>query len=111
MELSRTQTHIAEPQLLADALQKSRDLRKRKQRDSNAWLAAREVVKRPRVKKPKHYKEPVYELPKPKVKPKKKKRKYDKEADKERKRKKRKEAAEAAAALLARKKARFSKKK
>ena len=64
MELSPSQTYIAEPQPLADALQKSRDLRKRKQQGSVAWLAAREVVKRPRIKKPTGFKEPTYELKK-----------------------------------------------
>ena len=67
VELSLSHTYIAEPQPLADALQYSRDLRKRKQQDSDDWLAARKVVKRPR-KKPTGFKEPTYELYKPKVK-------------------------------------------
>ena len=63
MKLPKPKNECAEPQPLAVALQKSRDLRKRKQRDSDAWLAARKVVKRSR-KKPTGFKERTYELPK-----------------------------------------------
>ena len=83
VKLPRPKQECAEPQPLAAALQYSRDLRKRKERDSDAWLAARKVVKRPRVKKPTGFKEKVYELPKPKPKPKKKKQR--KESTEERK--------------------------
>ena len=66
MKLPRPRLYLqcAEPQPLAAALQASRDLRERKQRDSNAWLAARKVVKLPGVKKPTGHQDPTYELPK-----------------------------------------------
>ena len=70
VELPKPTHECAEPQPLAAALQYSRDLRKRKERDSDDWLDAREVVKLQGVKKPKHHKEPTYELKEKKEKPK-----------------------------------------
>ena len=62
VELPKPTHECVTPQRLAAALQYSRDLRKRKERDSDDWLDAREVVKRPRVKKPTGFKEPTWEL-------------------------------------------------
>ena len=76
-------------------------------RTVNGTGHAREVVKLPDVKKPKHYKEPVYELPKKKEKPK------PKGMSKAEQKRRGREAAAAATARrsLARKKARFDRKK